>query len=255
MVVRFRGGGKRNHDGSEKPTMQTNDDDSSDELSAGDDDDAEISGSDVDVPDDPSRNDIDEDDYLACGNADSQILGRTMHREYGTAVPVASVYAGRNNLGRNKTKAAVTANDDDQGEDLGFEEDDDEDAEEDAELETRRGGRSKKRTKICQQKTKRADPSLKDLDGLWDDDENENEENPGKGGEDDDPPDGPPPAQDAAIARSGERCWLCTFSSHPLSKQIHNYVGASVATVDTLHMASQIKGEIMDRFPHALGAR
>lgn len=287
---------------------------------------------------DPSREDIPEDIYIACGGRTSQVLGRNMHAEYGTLVPSAAVYNGRRAAG-GKSGGARKGGDDDEAGGVVDDCDDDDDVdsrdgggsqisvtssamrrstrtkistaprEDDLVAERasgrRRGGASGRGRRTAArggaQRGRRgggggtgrrsawnADPSLKDLSGLWEDGE---EDDDGGGGDSDDdsnassgggggppappPPGGPPSSHgggggpggggggggagfdpDAAVAvRFRERCWLCTFSTHAVARHVSAYVAANVSTVDTLHMASQIKQEIMDRFPHARGAR
>lgn len=246
---------------------------------------------------DPSRDDIPEDAYISCGGARSQILGRNMHAEYGTGVPVAAVHASQ----RRKQAEVVS----DMGEDI--EESETGSTNEKRPSKRRKtaapkftgcskkvaalsGTRSNRLGTVPQQQQRgrqhrvvaKASAQLRELSGLWSDDDDEEEEEedvfasaiPGDddddGDENDDedgpptppPPNPPPPPPNpgdpdaaAIAARAREKCWLCTFSTHTLAKQVTSFVCSSVANMDTLHMAAQIKDEIMDRFPNAIGAR
>jgi hypothetical protein len=59
----------------------------------------------------------------------------------------------------------------------------------------------------------------------------------------------PPP-----VTRS-ELCWLCTFCNDVIAKEVTLFIASNIATIDTLHMASQIKDEILTLYPKAKGAR
>lgn len=51
-----------------------------------------------------------------------------------------------------------------------------------------------------------------------------------------------------------QECWLCTFSSHPLSRQIESFINNSIASMDVLHVAMQCRQEILSAYPYARGA-
>lgn len=55
--------------------------------------------------------------------------------------------------------------------------------------------------------------------------------------------------------RDKEKCWLCTFCTHPHAKRITQFICNNIGTMDTLHMASQIKDDVLDTFPRAMGIR
>jgi hypothetical protein len=63
------------------------------------------------------------------------------------------------------------------------------------------------------------------------------------------------PAPPRAARVSNPKCWLCTFSPHPVAVEMHNFVIANVSSMDFQYIASQIKDEIKGTFPHAAGAR
>lgn len=48
-------------------------------------------------------------------------------------------------------------------------------------------------------------------------------------------------------------CWLCTFSSTRVAKQIAAFVSSSAGTMDPAIMADQIKRLVLAKYPHALG--
>lgn len=58
-----------------------------------------------------------------------------------------------------------------------------------------------------------------------------------------------------AFPAHSEKCWLCTFALHPRAKALNAFIMANVNTMDTVHMAAQIKDDILGVFPRALGAK
>lgn len=48
-------------------------------------------------------------------------------------------------------------------------------------------------------------------------------------------------------------CWLCTFSSTRVAKQITSFVSSNAGTMDPAIMADQIKRLILAKYPHAIG--
>lgn len=52
-----------------------------------------------------------------------------------------------------------------------------------------------------------------------------------------------------------ELCWLCTFCTHEKAIQLTRFVSEQAAHMSYLHIAEQVKDEIMDTYPLALGAR
>jgi hypothetical protein len=48
------------------------------------------------------------------------------------------------------------------------------------------------------------------------------------------------------------KCWLCTFSPHPIAVSMHSFIVSNVACMDFKHIASQIKHEILATYPHAM---
>jgi hypothetical protein len=68
------------------------------------------------------------------------------------------------------------------------------------------------------------------------------------------------PDQHAAVDTTPEerpivapsKCWLCTFSPHPIAVNMHSFVVSNIACMDLQYIASQIKHEILDAYPHAM---
>lgn len=52
-----------------------------------------------------------------------------------------------------------------------------------------------------------------------------------------------------------ELCWLCTFCTHMKAKQISSFIEGQVPHMSLLHIAEQVKHEILSEYPDALGAR
>jgi hypothetical protein len=48
------------------------------------------------------------------------------------------------------------------------------------------------------------------------------------------------------------KCWLCTFSPHPIAVSMHSFIVSNVACMDFKHISSQVKHEILAAFPHAM---
>lgn len=78
-----------------------------------------------------------------------------------------------------------------------------------------------------------------------------------QGGEDYPSPQPPAPRLQhvAERPRTGEKCWLCTFCLHPKAKQITSFICANISNLDHVHIAQQIKMDVLDTFPHAKGIR
>jgi hypothetical protein len=55
--------------------------------------------------------------------------------------------------------------------------------------------------------------------------------------------------------RNDEICWLCTFATHPKALQISTFIVHNIANIDIHNMSSQIKDQILELFPRALGVR
>jgi hypothetical protein len=55
--------------------------------------------------------------------------------------------------------------------------------------------------------------------------------------------------------RPHELCWLCTFATHPKAIQISTFIVHNIANIDIHNMSSQIKDQILEMFPRALGVR
>jgi hypothetical protein len=56
-------------------------------------------------------------------------------------------------------------------------------------------------------------------------------------------------------AKRSEICWLCTFCTDTVAKEVTLFIASNISSIDTLHMASQIKDEILTTYPVARGAR
>lgn len=52
-----------------------------------------------------------------------------------------------------------------------------------------------------------------------------------------------------------ELCWLCTFCTHMKAKQISSFIEGQVPHMSLLHIAEQVKHEILSEYPDAFGAR
>lgn len=66
----------------------------------------------------------------------------------------------------------------------------------------------------------------------------------------------PPPSEgDGAGGSSDDAglCWLCTFSTHPLARQIERFINSTISTMDVSHVAVQSRHEIVEAFPQAKG--
>lgn len=48
-------------------------------------------------------------------------------------------------------------------------------------------------------------------------------------------------------------CWLCTFSTHPLARQIETFINSTISAMDVSHVAVQSRHEILTAFPRARG--
>jgi hypothetical protein len=48
------------------------------------------------------------------------------------------------------------------------------------------------------------------------------------------------------------KCWLCTFSPHPIAISMHSFIVDNIACMDFKYIASQIKHEILATYPHAM---
>jgi hypothetical protein len=64
----------------------------------------------------------------------------------------------------------------------------------------------------------------------------------------------PTPSHNLPVKKS-EICWLCTFCMEEVAKDVTLFISSNISTIDTLHMASQIKDEILTIYPMAKGAR
>jgi hypothetical protein len=222
------------------------DDDDDDQLRVHEDED---DGDDA-VGADPADEGVPESAYISASR--NQVLGRPMHVDAGGGARprgvVSSAHrqaqdraqmqqqrrAASESAGGTKRPRGAGLGDDECEEDDGeceVQEDDDEmrDFEEIV-----RNSRPSQRRRRAPPRTRRPapDPSLRDLSGLWSDgdappggDVPPGDEEPPGG--DDAPPGGDdaPPGDDddgpidaSAKARARERCWLCTFSTHPLSR-------------------------------------
>jgi hypothetical protein len=203
-----------------------------------------------------------------------QVIGRPMHVEHpGISAPVGSNFSAEKKakLIAEKEKAELRLRKMEES----FKKDEDLEEEEDIDDDKKKKViRSsslirKRRRKSTQNNNNDGDPSLKDLSSLWsdlNDDEssdtnkpknspknkrkrknvNYEEELEDSGLEDEESEDEESEKDKNKKEKSNnnrkrERCWLCTFSTHPLAKQVSSYVSASVSSVDTFHMASQIK--------------
>ena len=58
------------------------------------------------------------------------------------------------------------------------------------------------------------------------------------------------PEQPLAVTSS--KCWMCTFSPHPIAIAMHGFIVNNVACMDFKYIASQIKHEILATYPHAM---
>jgi hypothetical protein len=56
-------------------------------------------------------------------------------------------------------------------------------------------------------------------------------------------------------SHSDEICWLCTFATHPKALQISTFIVNNISNIDIHNMSSQIKDQILQLFPRALGVR
>lgn len=188
-----------------------------------------------------------------------QVIGRPMHVEHpGISAPVGSNFSAEKKakLIAEKEKAELRLRK--------MEEDLDEEEEDEKKKVGRSSNLIRKRRRKSTQKNDDGDPSLKDLSSLWSDLNDEtsetNEKNSPKNikrkrkdvnyeeeldseleEESDEEEKNNSQKSKNNNNRKRERCWLCTFSTHPLAKQVSSYVSASVSSVDTFHMASQIK--------------
>jgi hypothetical protein len=55
--------------------------------------------------------------------------------------------------------------------------------------------------------------------------------------------------------KKNEICWLCTFCMEEVAKDVTLFISSNISTIDTVHMASQIKDEILTAYPMAKGAK
>lgn len=62
-------------------------------------------------------------------------------------------------------------------------------------------------------------------------------------------------ASGGAGGDEGPKCWLCTFSHHQAAKQITSFICNNISVIDTLHMASMVKEQVLEDFPYARGIR
>jgi hypothetical protein len=54
---------------------------------------------------------------------------------------------------------------------------------------------------------------------------------------------------------ANERCWLCTFCLNKHAKRVSAFITDNISMLDTLHIARQIKSEVLSLYPHAVGIR
>lgn len=59
-----------------------------------------------------------------------------------------------------------------------------------------------------------------------------------------------------ALTNTGrEMCWLCTFCTHSKARQMAYFIAEQAPHMSNIHIAEQVKDEIMSEYPHAQGAR
>lgn len=50
-------------------------------------------------------------------------------------------------------------------------------------------------------------------------------------------------------------CWLCSFCTHNKAKQMALFISDQISEMSPLHIAEQVKDEILSEYPHARGAQ
>jgi hypothetical protein len=65
----------------------------------------------------------------------------------------------------------------------------------------------------------------------------------------------PTPSVHNPPVKKSEICWLCTFCMEEVAKDVTLFISSNISTIDTVHMASQIKDEILTVYPMAKGAK
>lgn len=57
------------------------------------------------------------------------------------------------------------------------------------------------------------------------------------------------------LSQKRELCWLCSFCTHSKARQMSHFISEQISSMSYLHIAEQVKDEILSEYPHARGAQ